>query len=730
LNLCLKLPKETEQALALPDSEQIIYSIPYDLTKNGSFCENGFVVVTQTNLFITENNKIIYHVCLSACEKITCSPGVNCALLIVKKDGKETPVAKCSMKYLSRISFLAKGADLFREGIFRKVECLEREKSCPDCGRVLPGTRECPYCGGKLPILQKFWDLCKKYKLKLFLISILMFMSSGVFLIMPEIQKRYIDGVLTKKSSMVSDIPHFILIMLALSILEILIYILRNWWCASLGAKISMDLREQLYFKVQMLSLSYIQERTPGFLMTRIIQDTSRIRSFMQEAFGNMLSVMVTMISTICFMIAINPKLTLLSVVFLPLSFGLSLAWRKNIHKRYHKQWLIGDKINSALQDVISGMRVVKSYGKEKEESVKFNRLSDRFSTVQTNNEVFWAVFYPILTFCTGLGVYFVTYFGGIHVLKGELTVGELTQFAAYAGMLYGPLGWMTRLPRMIVQMLTSLERAFDILDEEPRIQNHINATDANFDGDIEFKNVTFGYHTYKPVLENINLTVKKGEMIGIVGESGSGKSTLINLMMRLYEPDDGEIFLGGKNINEVKIENFHAQIGVVLQETFLFSGTILNNLKFSKPDATFEEIIRAAKAANAHDFICKTPDGYNTYVGERGYTLSGGERQRIAIARAILNNPKLLILDEATSNLDTESEYFIQKALSRLTEGRTTFAIAHRLSTLKNADRLIVIDNHRIAEIGTHNELIEQKGIYYNLVSAQLEMSNMIEEE
>lgn len=273
------------------------------------------------------------------------------------------------------------------------------------------------------------------------------------------------------------------------------------------------------------------------------------------------------------------------------------------------------------------------------------------------------------------------------------------------------------------MNLVSSIERINDVMAQEPFIEDVEDPVELEVNGDIEFRHATFGYKSYQPVLEDLNLTIEKGEMIGIVGASGTGKSTLINLIMRLYEVDDGNLLVDGYDIKEIRSDKFHSQIGVVLQETFLFSGTILNNIRFSRPDATYEEVIRAAKMANAHEFISKTPDGYNTYVGEKGYTLSGGERQRIAIARAILNEPKLLILDEATASLDTESEFMIQKALDRLTEGRTTFAIAHRLSTLQNADRLIVIDGHRVAEVGSHEELIRQGGIYSRLVKAQLEM-------
>ena len=323
-----------------------------------------------------------------------------------------------------------------------------------------------------------------------------------------------------------------------------------------------------------------------------------------------------------------------------------------------------------------------------------------------------------------GAGTYIAIYFGGIQVLDGDMTVGRLVQFVTYNGYLFGPLSWMTHLPRQVMQMVTSLNRIYDVLDEEPMLADKENSKAFPIKGAFEFEKVSFGYQTYEPVLENISFTVKPGEMIGLVGASGTGKSTLINLIMRLYDVDQGSITLDGCDLRDVQMESLHSQIGVVLQETFLFSGSILANIRFAKQDATLEEVIRAARAANAHDFICKTPDGYNTYVGEHGYNLSGGERQRIAIARAILNDPRILILDEATSALDTESEYLIQQALDRLVKGRTTFAIAHRLSTLRNADRLVVIDKHGVAEIGTHNELLEQKGIYYGLVNAQLKMS------
>lgn len=728
MNLHYTLPEALIGAAHLEAEESIAYCVPYDLDEAGGFgppeYKAGYLAVTRRRLLLFDKERLLREIPLSACEDIKCEPQVGCGLLTVQMDGKWQFVCRFSMRHVSRVAYVARGAKVFMKGGSHLVESLEQEKVCSKCGRALPGTRECPHCDGKGTTFRKFLRLCKPYWVQLLLISIFMVATAFLSLLGPEVQKRFIDGVLTPKTGTAGDVLGFIGAMLLITALTIATTVIRSWWCTSLGARISMDLRAKLYEKVQALSLTFLHGRKPGDLMNRITWDTSEIRQFMQDTFGNMLSTLITMLGALIYMFAANWKLALLSLVFLPIVMLLSFLWRKKIHRMFRNQRHKSDKLNSSLQDVLSGMRVVKSFGKEKDEAARFNDLAVDFARVQRRNEVFWATFYPMLTFVMGMGIYFVTYFGGLDVLSGTgLTVGGLNQFISYAGILYGPLSWMTMLPRRLMRMITGLERVYDVLDEQPDIVDRDGAKDIKIQGNVEFKNVTFGYKSYEPVLENMSFSVKKGEMIGLVGPSGAGKSTLINLLMRLYDVDDGSITIDGVDIRDISLHALHSQIGVVLQETFLFSGTILNNIRFARPEATYEEVIRAAKMANAHDFICKMPDGYNTYVGEKGHNLSGGERQRVAIARAILGDPKLLILDEATSSLDTESEYQIQQALDRLTEGRTTFAIAHRLSTLRNADRLLVIDRHGLAESGTHNELLEKKGIYYGLVTAQLEM-------
>jgi len=741
----MKLRYELEapllNALDLKDGETIWYCVPADLQfDNGkksaepSYSAQTWLVVTEERFVVLEGGVKAAEFMLADCERIKCEHQVYSGIVTVfLKDGRIVCAARVSMRQIIRTAYAVRGAQTIIDtaragrdpGSAEKIRSREYEKYCEKCGRALPGTSKCPYCEGKSDILKRFMALCGEFVGKLVLISLLMVVISAIDLAIPMVQRRFIDDALASGRGTVQDLWRFLIITFVLLASNIMLYMYRYWNCVRLGASLSMSMRKKLYHKIQVLSLSFINNRKPGELMNRVARDTKQIRIFMEDVFGDMFSALSTMTVSLVMMFVINWKMTLLSLVFVVLVFVVTRMFWHFIHTIFHRQWLREDELSSGLQDVISGMRIVKSFGQEERESAKFKGKTERFAAVQKKNETFWAIFFPILTFLMGFGTYVAVYFGGIHVLDGDMSVGQLVQFVTYSGYLFGPLGWMTHLPRAVMQMITSLNRIYDVLDEEPALSDKKDSKVFPIKGAFSFENVSFGYQTYEPVLENIDFQVKPGEMIGLVGASGTGKSTLINLIMRLYDVDQGRITIDGCDIRDIQIECLHSQIGVVLQETFLFSGSILANIRFAKQDASMEEIIQAAKAANAHDFICKTPDGYNTYVGEHGYNLSGGERQRIAIARAILNNPRILILDEATSALDTESEFLIQQALDRLIQGRTTFAIAHRLSTLHSADRIVVIDRHGIAEIGTHNELLEKKGIYYGLVNAQLQMGN-----
>lgn len=718
--LYYSIPHKLEEIIPFEENERIYYAVPFDIDDKGNWIKDSYLVVTTKKIHVYDGEKITNTIEINRCSKAKAEAKVGGGILVVTTEGEDTVVVHYSAKHLSRYAYIARGINILISGRFEEVESSEYEKICHKCGRAIPGTKNCPKCSKEGGFIKDFLKMAKPYKKDFFYVFFLMVMAAVTTLLNPEIQKHLINDVLKGNGGMKQALV-LILIMFSLSVGIVIVNILKSNASTRLGAKISADLRYALFKKYQELPLAFINDRRPGELLNRITSDTTYVREFMEDVFCNLFAVLFIFIWDVLFMMILNIKLALLTFIFVPIVVVMILAFRRTVSRIFHLQWRKLDDVSSDLQDVISGMRVVKTYGREAAESARFKALSDDFSETQRRNETFWAIFNPIIAFFMGMGSVIVVYFGGLDVFSDKMSAGELYQFITYTLLLFQYINWMSWLPRELSQLTSSLERINDILQQDVNAKDEKDLTDIDIKGEIKFDHATFGYKSYQPVLEDINAVIKPGEMIGIVGASGTGKSTLINLLMGLYEIDDGNLLIDGIDIRNINRKSYHSQLGVVLQETFLFSGTIIDNIRFSKPDATYEEIVRAAKTANAHDFICNTPDGYNTYVGEKGYSLSGGERQRIAIARAILTNPKLLILDEATASLDTESEYMIQKALERLTEGKTTFAIAHRLSTLKKANRIMVIDGHNIAEIGTHENLLENKGIYYNLYKAQI---------
>lgn len=715
------------EKLGLAADEKIIYCIPFDISQSGNIIENSYVAVTDARLLVLTEGELTFSAPLSDCADARSESPADCGILAAKINGEDTVIVRFSMKHSVRFAYIAKGIRLLHGGSSRIVHSSERENFCEKCGRPLRGLSTCIYCDKSSRPVKKLWRIISPYKAWGALIILLASAAAFLSAFTTYVLRLFMDGILIPKSGEPRDAVKFFIILIALGAGTMLLNQFKNLSVTTLSSKISHGLRMKLFHKVQLLSLKYVDSRRPGQLLNNILYDPSRIKNFVDDFVSGLASAFFTVIFSTVFLFLIDWRLALLSMLPLPIIFLLYSTRRKKTRAIWMLSERRNDRLSSRLQDTISGIRVVKAYGREQDEEKRFGDLNEQHAQAVIRHELMWVKIMPIMNFFLSSGWYLVAFFGGLSVLGGgALSLGQLMQAITYCGMLSGQMSWFSGLPRSLNMASVAVERISGVLDEEPDITNAALPEKLSIRGDICFKNVSFGYNACDTVLENINFEVKEGEMIGIVGSSGTGKSTLINLIMRLYDTDEGSITVDGIDIRSIDMQTLHSQIGVVLQDTFLFSDTVINNIRYARPDASDEDIIRAAKMANAHNFICRLPDGYDTYIGERGYSLSGGERQRIAIARALLTDPKILILDEATSNLDTESEYQVQEALTRLIHGRTTFAIAHRLSTLRNADRLIVIDNHTVAEMGTHSELIAKEGIYYGLVTAQLEINDI----
>jgi ATP-binding cassette subfamily B protein len=392
----------------------------------------------------------------------------------------------------------------------------------------------------------------------------------------------------------------------------------------------------------------------------------------------------------------------------------------------FRRFWIARWRLNAMLNTFLSGVRVVKAFAQEEQEETRYRNRNQRMLETRLQVSQAWGRFFPLISFAFSAGGLIIWYAGGRAVLEDRISLGVLVSLIGYVGMFYGPLSNLTHISQELNRFMTISQRMFELLDEKEQVQPDRPVAKPSIKGSIEFDNVTFGYDPYYPVIQDVSFEVKPGEMIGLVGHSGAGKTTLINLLSRFYDVTEGAIRIDGVDIRDLSMAEIRQQIGMVLQQPYLFRGTLAENIAYGKPDATYAEIIRAAKAANAHDFITAMPEGYDTIVGEGGSGLSGGERQRISIARAILHNPRILILDEATSSVDTETERQIQAALDELVKGRTTIAIAHRLSTLYNADRILVLNQGKLEEQGTPKQLMENEGTFHHLVEMQSQMARI----
>ena len=654
-------------------------------------------------------------------------PLVGGGRLEVKLNGYFTPIVEYSSSLAAKFTEVARGIQqLAKDEPFAVTTDIPRAR-CQRCQALLPDRdRNCPRCVRKMAVMLRIAGYLKPYWPLAAVLVVTTLGRALVQLTPPLITRAMIDNVLVPRENFVL-LAWLVAGLVAASLATGGLEIAGGWVGSWLSTRVIANMRAQLYQVLERMSLTFHNRKGQGPLLSLVTRDTESLNYFLIDGAPYLVVNSVMLVGVLVILLLMSWQVTLF--VLLPVPFvvlgGTALVKRMRVlWSRVSQNWAL---LHGQLNESLLGIRVAKAFAQEEAEIERFDRRNEAVARATVHEARYWDSSFAILNFVTGSGVFIAWFVGGSAVIDGPLTLGGLMAFIHYLWMLYGPLQWFNRIYNWMSRALVGADRIFDVIDtptEPYAAPGKLNIRPLR--GEVEFRKVTFGYDKTKPVLKKVGLRVEPGEMIGLVGKSGAGKSTLAHLVCRFYEADHGEVIIDGHDIRDIELTCLRDQIGVVLQEPFLFSGTVLENIRYAKPTAELPEVIAAARAANAHDFIVAKPEGYDTLVGERGNRLSVGEKQRVSIARAVLKDPRILILDEATASVDTETEFAIQQAISRLIKGRTTFAIAHRLSTLRNADRLVVLEEGAVAEVGTHDELLAKRGIYHNLVEMQRTVSRI----
>jgi ATP-binding cassette subfamily B protein len=725
-------------------SGEILIAASTDMSLSGEYAQ-GWLIVTDREIVALDPSNGGYNasrVEMASVKDVKLHSFYGNNLLKIFTENTGVEVARFSKTMSNKFRSVSEGIKTLmeeRESGEGKPELKpspdSQEGRCPKCGTPIPrwlGT--CPNCLEKRKLIFRLLSYAKPYWHVITASLVLMFIATRLELMQPLLTRSLIDDILTPQN-LSPDEKTRMLISLGLKLIGILVGAsllgaFRGYMMAWVGGKVSLTLRNQTYEHLQKLGMNFFSQRDTGSIMSRITFDAGRLQDFIVRALPDMIQSIVTLAFICQILFSLNWKLAALTLVPTPVMAILTVYFGEKMHRIWHsisKNW---GALNSVLTDTIPGVKVVKAFAQENREIRRFSEKSQTLFRVSMRGAKLRSMFNPLMGFSTFMGSIIIWFVGGKWVIGDVLTLGTFTAFTGYMWRFYMPVRMLCFLNHRFQSAAASADRIFEILDTPPETRPVAPTISIpQIEGRVRFDRVTFVYEgSDKPALDDVTFEVEPGEMIGLVGHSGAGKTTLVSLICRFYEPTKGAIYIDEHNILDLDVKSLRNQIGVVLQDPYLFNGTIAENIAYGVPNATMKDIIAAAKAANAHDFIIRFPDGYDTVVGERGGKLSMGERQRISIARAILKDPRILILDEATSSVDTVTESQIQEALDRLVKGRTTFAIAHRLSTLKNADRIFVLNKGKLVEVGTHDELIAMGGHFAELVRTQMELARIRE--
>ncbi len=716
----------------LETDERCLFAVVADLTPEGTYGDT-VLLVTDRRFFVVDEKRAREYAFESVLTAKVKRMYGNAVILLESKGGKKRKIfhftyavaSLCEMA-ATYIQNIADGAERSYElevveATYGKLNC-----TCPKCGRTLirPGA-ECIHCQSKSKIVSKLIKYVKPEVKTLIICIILSIITTAIALLPPFMTQTIVDDVLPMKATgeieqALAKLGILVLSLLLAYVVHYALGALRGYLLRCSGDRMVMNLRNDVYEKAQRLPMKFYDKTSTGSVINRISGDTATIQQFILKVTQECLVQALLLIGIVIIMFCMNPLLTLISLIPIPFVVIGSRFFSKKIRPFYQRIWRRWTAVTSIMTDTIPCVRVVKSFASGDRATEKFSKYNKEWFRVDTRSAKITQVFPCVIGFCVTCGSLLIWAIGGRWALVGEVTAGTLVSFISYASMFYNPVNFFAHLSDSYQSALVAIERILDILDAEPEYNKPDGLKPKKLEGRIEFRNVNFSFDKTKKTLSNINLTIEPGDIVGIVGTTGSGKSTLINLLMRFYDTYEGDILVDGINIKDMDLDAYRACIGYVQQEPMMFSDTIFSNIAYGEPKASVEKVIHAAEVANAHEFIVRQPDGYDSMLGERGVGLSGGEKQRLSIARAVLKNPSVLVFDEATAAVDSETESLIQEAIERLISGRTTLMIAHRLSTLRKANKIVVVDKGEIIECGSHDELMALGGKYHKLIEIQ----------